>query len=204
MKAKMNLKKILMHTKQDIEYEIELEKEWQSQPKPNDYELLQIFPEGREYYLKEFRLLITLVKSQEAKLEKAYAEVKTIKDETVKIIMEEVVKEFILKDLIENRKRLDYLGRLLFPDKSEGITEQDIAAAKKNPRINIWDLAGAKDKRFINCPFHGEKTPSLHLYKNKQGEQIFYCFGCGEKGSIIDFVMKTQNLDFVKAVKTLL
>lgn len=50
------------------------------------------------------------------------------------------------------------------------------------------------------CPFHGEKTPSFHISSSKQ---IYKCFGCGEGGDVINFVMKMENLDFIDAVKLL-
>ncbi len=50
------------------------------------------------------------------------------------------------------------------------------------------------------CPFHDEKTPSFSVSPQKQ---FFYCFGCGESGSVIDFLMKYQNLDFVEAIEDL-
>jgi len=50
------------------------------------------------------------------------------------------------------------------------------------------------------CPFHGEKTPSFHVSADKQ---LYHCFGCGEGGTIINFVMKMENLSFSEAVKFL-
>lgn len=50
------------------------------------------------------------------------------------------------------------------------------------------------------CPFHHEKTPSFSVSQDKQ---IYKCFGCGEAGNAITFVMKTKNLSFVEAVKYL-
>ena len=50
------------------------------------------------------------------------------------------------------------------------------------------------------CPFHREKTPSFHISSDKQ---LYYCFGCGSGGNIIDFVMKIENLDFIDAIKFL-
>lgn len=50
------------------------------------------------------------------------------------------------------------------------------------------------------CPFHGEKTPSFHVSADKQ---LYHCFGCGEGGTIINFVMKMENLSFLEAVKYL-
>jgi DNA primase len=50
------------------------------------------------------------------------------------------------------------------------------------------------------CPFHNEKTPSFSVSSVKQ---IYHCFGCGESGNAISFLMKHLGLDFVSAVKNL-
>lgn len=50
------------------------------------------------------------------------------------------------------------------------------------------------------CPFHVEKTPSFHISTAKQ---VYKCFGCGEGGDVINFVMKIENLDFMDAVRLL-
>ncbi|MBN8729738.1 MAG: DNA primase [Acidobacteria bacterium] len=46
------------------------------------------------------------------------------------------------------------------------------------------------------CPFHTEKTPSFHV---RPTHQWFHCFGCGKKGSAIDFVMEIEALSFWEA-----
>jgi DNA primase len=48
------------------------------------------------------------------------------------------------------------------------------------------------------CPFHDEKTPSFTVVADKQ---YYHCFGCGENGSAIDFVMKYDHLNFTEAVE---
>lgn len=50
------------------------------------------------------------------------------------------------------------------------------------------------------CPFHNEKTPSFSI---KQDGQFFKCFGCGESGNVITFLMKLENVDFLTAVDML-
>ncbi len=50
------------------------------------------------------------------------------------------------------------------------------------------------------CPFHDEKTPSFTVNPDRQ---TYHCFGCGEGGNVISFVMKTENLDFPEAVQAL-
>ncbi|MDD3213701.1 MAG: DNA primase, partial [Eubacteriales bacterium] len=50
------------------------------------------------------------------------------------------------------------------------------------------------------CPFHNEKTPSFNVDGQKQ---VYYCFGCKAGGSVIQFVMDIEKLDFAEAVKHL-
>ncbi|MGE0484369.1 MAG: DNA primase [Gammaproteobacteria bacterium] len=50
------------------------------------------------------------------------------------------------------------------------------------------------------CPFHGEKTPSFTVSREKQ---FYHCFGCGAHGSAIGFLMQHRNLEFVEAVEEL-
>ncbi len=48
------------------------------------------------------------------------------------------------------------------------------------------------------CPFHKEKSPSFHVNQDKQ---LFHCFGCGVGGNLVQFVMRSEGLDFVEALK---
>ena len=50
------------------------------------------------------------------------------------------------------------------------------------------------------CPFHNEKTPSFHVNRERQ---IYKCFGCGEGGGVINFMMKIENLPYIDAVHKL-
>ena len=76
-------------------------------------------------------------------------------------------------------------------------------------RVSISSVVGRKvawDRRKSNpgkgdywacCPFHGEKTPSFNVMRDRG---FFHCFGCGVGGSAIDFAMKLLNLSFKDAV----
>ena len=58
-----------------------------------------------------------------------------------------------------------------------------------------------RGKEFIGLsPFKNEKTPSFTINDEKG---FYHCFSTGEHGNIFDFIMKTQNLKFGEAVKTL-
>lgn len=50
------------------------------------------------------------------------------------------------------------------------------------------------------CPFHNENTPSFIVNPQRN---IFKCFGCGEGGDSISFIMKIENLAFGEAVEKL-
>ncbi len=50
------------------------------------------------------------------------------------------------------------------------------------------------------CPFHSEKTPSFIVNPERQ---IFHCFGCGEGGDAIGFLMRQEHLTFPEAIRSL-
>ncbi|MEI7636615.1 MAG: DNA primase [Syntrophus sp. (in: bacteria)] len=85
------------------------------------------------------------------------------------------------------------------------IPEDKIDEIKR--RINIVDLVSGfvslkqAGRNFSGlCPFHKEKTPSFTVSPDKQ---IFYCFGCGEGGNALAFVMKINGLTFPEAIRYL-
>jgi DNA primase len=50
------------------------------------------------------------------------------------------------------------------------------------------------------CPFHQEKTPSFTVSSEKQ---MYHCFGCHKGGNVFTFVMETEKVSFVEAVRAL-
>ena len=51
------------------------------------------------------------------------------------------------------------------------------------------------------CPLHNDKkSPSFSVSADKQ---LFHCFGCGAGGTVINFIMQKENLDFMEALKFL-
>ena len=50
------------------------------------------------------------------------------------------------------------------------------------------------------CPFHGEKTASFSVDPERQ---LYYCFGCKAGGSVIQFIMDIERLEFQEAVRFL-
>ena len=84
------------------------------------------------------------------------------------------------------------------------------------PRETLEQIAGANDivdvigsyfplKRAGSafkalCPFHQEKSPSFTVNPQRQR---YHCFGCGEGGSVFDFVAKYESVDFPTAARRL-
>ena len=50
-------------------------------------------------------------------------------------------------------------------------------------------------KGMCRCPFHNDRNPSMKL------GTYFYCFGCGEKGDVINFVAKLFGMSQYEAAK---
>ncbi|MDH3251661.1 MAG: DNA primase [Ignavibacteria bacterium] len=58
-----------------------------------------------------------------------------------------------------------------------------------------------RGKNYVGlCPFHQEKTPSFNVSPDRQ---MYHCFGCGAGGNVFTFVMETEKVSFIEAVRTL-
>ena len=86
------------------------------------------------------------------------------------------------------------------------IRDDDIAAVREKARIDevvssyvtLKNAGGGSQKGL--CPFHDEKSPSFNV---NPGRGFFHCFGCGEGGDAITFLMKIDGLSFVESVERL-
>ncbi len=74
-------------------------------------------------------------------------------------------------------------------------------------RLNIVDVVSEyvplkqKGRRYWGlCPFHHEKTASFSVDAEAQ---MYYCFGCHKGGTLIQFVMDLERMEFLDAVKLL-
>lgn len=74
-------------------------------------------------------------------------------------------------------------------------------------RTDIVDLIGQRVKLKKSgrtysgcCPFHQEKTPSFHVYRDKQ---YYHCFGCQANGNAIRFLMDIDSRSFIDVMKDL-
>ena len=87
----------------------------------------------------------------------------------------------------------------------KGINQEFIdEVLSRNDIVDVVSRYATLSRRGNNywacCPFHMEKTPSMSV---KQDGQFFKCFGCGEGGNAISFLMKIENIDFLQALEIL-
>jgi DNA primase len=85
------------------------------------------------------------------------------------------------------------------------IATRSLEAVKE--RADIVELARARtelrqvrDEWIGRCPFHEERSPSFSV---NAGKKLYYCFGCGAKGDVIEFVRQTEAVDYVGAIEWL-
>ncbi|WP_062521494.1 DNA primase [Demequina silvatica] len=86
------------------------------------------------------------------------------------------------------------------------INRDDIAAVRERAPIEeivgqhvALKSAGVGSLKGL-CPFHDERSPSFHV---RPAAGRWHCFGCGEGGDVIEFVMRMDGLPFAEAVEYL-
>lgn len=102
--------------------------------------------------------------------------------------------------------RCPWAGARRLPGVAGRIRDDDIAEVREKARIDdvvsgyvTLKRAGGGSLKGL-CPFHDEKTPSFNV---NPARQFFHCFGCGEGGDVISFLMKVDGLTFTEAVERL-
>src|SRR6202046_1995804 len=72
-------------------------------------------------------------------------------------------------------------------------------------RADIVEIVGAHvrlrraGRNFVGlCPFHEEKTPSFSVNAERG---FFHCFGCGVGGTVFEFLLRTEGLNFAEALQ---
>lgn len=85
----------------------------------------------------------------------------------------------------------------------------DVDTIRKNFRVSDVaasygvNLDKSGDEWEATCPFHAEQTPSFTVFVGKDGAERFNCFGCGEKGDVLDFVMRIKGATLPEAIRIL-
>lgn len=117
----------------------------------------------------------------------------------------EWLKLTLLSEMLEVEKHIRRLKNLLPKNQSDFVTtkldESTIDRARSIPIIDIamqgLQLTKHGKNYFAKCPFHEDKSPSFCIYPESNR---FVCFGCNEKGDVITYTMKINNLNFKEAV----
>ena len=95
------------------------------------------------------------------------------------------------------------LKKFLWKYRKPSNNEIDVELIKENldPELILGKVNSKTSKSLaFLCLWHNEKTASLHYYKKAKR---FVCFGCGEKGDLIQAYMKLNNKTFIEACKEL-
>lgn len=178
-----------------------LRRSWQSNQskQPRAKEWVDMYPEMRSLFKR-------LILNKTLEVESKKLEINRILSKTVSSLVAELSRDVILEqglvaEIIKLEKEIRWfrLGLMVDDVRQSGLTEDQIQQARDFP---VEDLIDTKRvNRMWCCPFHEEKSPSFHIYK----ENSWHCFGCQAHGNnAIDFVIKKNNLGFVEAVKFLI
>lgn len=202
----------------EFEFFLREEKLWkESLPNYSFRELMQIFPEaisaarrGLKEQLKVYKIKLRKVGDYEQEYydnvitQYPWQEREALQEQSNKDF-EEVRKKWTskIKTIMFNLSHLDELGGKVKPKQMGGATEEEIARAKEVSITNFYS-----DKLQIHgklatgrCPFHNEKTGSFTIYLD---QNTWWCYGCQAGGSVVDFLMKQNNADFLTTIKQLL
>ena len=86
------------------------------------------------------------------------------------------------------------------------IRDEDVALVRERARIDdvvreyvTLKSAGGGSLKGL-CPFHDERSPSFHVTPSRG---MWYCFGCGEGGDVINFVQRVDHLTFAETIEKL-
>lgn len=180
-------------------------------PKYSDKELLEMFPEARELIPLKIKACKEIIKKKEKDITKALNNVYMLEtDKFSEWFGEEVIKTFMMPDLIKMEKelfRLNSFQYLLNPKQKNNERhnfKEKIEIAKQYPIAtlsgNTLDIRKAGQNFIASCPFHQEKTPSFYIYPETNR---FYCFGCQIKGDVINLTMLLHGINFKEAVAKL-
>jgi DNA primase len=86
------------------------------------------------------------------------------------------------------------------------IRDEDVALVRERSKVDevvgeyvTLKRAGGASLKGL-CPFHDEKSPSFNV---NAARGYWHCFGCGEGGDVISFIIKMDHLSFAEAVEKL-
>jgi hypothetical protein len=192
--------------------ELDFWQDWEDQWRegyrhPHEVQLIEVFKDSKADLIVIFR---EEIKKLGAQAETITKKIRAKSQEEVQW-EDKVWADIAMTRLEENRdeifKRIDQLKfriRSLQGKKiKDEITQDDIDAAKLIPITEYYTARVRRSGGTLHglCPFHEERTPSFTIWVAKNR---FKCFGCGVFGDSIDYVCRTEKLEFLDAVKLML
>lgn len=166
-------------------YEQELEEEWRISMRKEHAAFVEEFDDGfklerRLTWLKERIKEHKMWLLEELKIAKAYKET----------VMYKPILTYMVDPVYRQIKKWE--NEIIHRPKSK----KDYQKYRDIPIQRLFKLPDTKETK-VNCPVHGEKTPSLHLYSDGHA----HCFGCHNTfGNAIDLVIAWKKLKFPEAI----
>lgn len=159
-------------------------------------EILIAFPEeAKELVPKQITKLNARLRPYKEWITNVY---KQDYDDFTKWFIIEASKSFAPMAEIRQLENLNKMKRIM----NRKSSDIDVEQAKSVLISSLIDVVVKNGKQWSQCPFHAdgqEKTPSMLINKNNS----FYCFSCSAHGDSISFIMKTEKINFIEAVKYL-
>jgi hypothetical protein len=86
------------------------------------------------------------------------------------------------------------------PDQVEREDDADFVANLEDNIAPLTELVSLPltSSYKVACPFHDDAEPSCAIYVDH-----FYCFGCGERGSRLDWLTRVEGMSVAEAVSTI-
>ena len=198
-------------TPEEVEIADDLEKRWlQSQKRLSVGDLLAVFPEAKGAFKRSTKQKITTLRTrlnELLKLQREYSN-SIYKDPANIELYQDWINQSdqdIKKIRTDLKRHAFFLSFLERPqDLPKGsITPADVERAKQAHIEDYYqgDLRKVGNTLVGLCPFHVETGPSFTIYTQ---QNRFYCFAENISGDSIDFIKKSQNLEFIPAVKFIL
>jgi len=188
-----------------LDYVDELRRTWQANPVKTNYrakEWIEMYPELKQDFE---RLLLEKETEKENLLKEAKERLKnalSVNSEIWRLILVEKIKCNISPKLERLSREIRWfrLGLIEPRETTNRLTEDQIQQARDVPVEELIDTK--KINKMWCCPFHEDKTPSFHIYKDNG----WHCFGCQAHGhGSIDFLLKlNKNSNFVEVVRYLI
>lgn len=200
-------------------YELDkMEREWQaSLPNHNFQQLMEAYPGETKVARRGIKAQIKKYKQKLIDASEGYAQYYNEVIANAHFTEQVELKEQAEEKYDDLRKRLEskiktYMFRLSYLDELEGkkekqtggIEESDIERAKQVPIESLYDgtLKKHGTRAVGSCPFHNENSASFTVYLDQNS---WWCYGaCSCGGSVVDYVMKQQSIDFLTAIKYLI